>query len=693
MTIAFCHASTLVRRGFRSGLLGVRVIKCAPPLYFHRGLSTRTVPQFQAVLSSTEANTATIRTRTGRDENAIPFVQPLGPSTDLRTHTCGGLSKAQGGMEVRLQGWAHAVRDRGGVLFILLRDRYGIVQVTVGDKSPPEAVQVAKDVRIEYVVDICGTVAIRDDAMINKNMQTGEIEVIASEVRIVSKTKPIPFMIAEQSGKGVKRKSGKNDVVPDASSCSEETKLKYRYLDLRRSQLQSNLIARHKATIATRNFLDQSGFLEIETPILTKATPEGARDYIVPSRVHPGNWYALPQSPQLYKQLLMVSGFDRYFQITKCFRDEDLRQDRQPEFTQIDLEMSFVKRDSVMKTAEGIVRSMFWNVCGEKIGAIPLLSYEEAVRRFGVDAPDIRFGMELQDISNVPMIKTSEFAPISAALSANGIVKCLVYEGAASTSRKVLDSYTAFVKGYGCGGLLYGKVGIDGALSGPLGKITDNVELLSDLVSTELGAKEGDLILCATGQESVVNAGLGRLRMKLGHESGLVKNGPSFAFCWVVDFPLFEYDEKAQRFASVHHPFTAPIDEHVGLLDDPSALGKITSNAYDLVCNGNEIGGGSIRISDMNVQKKVFNALQLSEDEQKEKFGFLLEALSYGAPPHGGLALGLDRCLMLMTRSEGIRDVIAFPKTTSASDLMAGAPSVIPDDQLMELGVQEVKEK
>lgn len=643
--------------------------------------------KFQAALSSTERNASALKSPIELEKDAAtPLIQPLGPATDLRTHTCGELRKTHAGTEVRLHGWAHAVRDRGGVLFILLRDRHGIVQVTVGDKSPVEAVQVAKDVRIEYVVDVTGTVALRDQSAINAGMDTGDIEIVASDVHIVSSTRPIPFMIAEQGGK---KSKGKSD-TPDASACGEETRLKYRYLDLRRSHLQSNIIARHKATIAVRNYLDQSGFLEIETPILTKATPEGARDYIVPSRVHPGSWYALPQSPQLYKQLLMISGFDRYFQITKCFRDEDLRQDRQPEFTQIDLEMSFVKRESVMKVAEGIVRSMFWRVCGKQIGPIPHMTYAEAMQRFGVDAPDLRFGMELQDISDVPIVKNSEFAPIRSAFEKQGIVKAFVFEGAAtSSSRKVLDGYTSFVKSYGCGGLLYGKVGSNGTISGPLGKISSDTEVLSQLITNQLGAKDGDLIICAAGDASTVNAALGRLRVKLGHDSGMVKNGPAFSFCWVVDFPLFEFDEKEKQFTSVHHPFTAPIDEDAALLQDPTQFGKIVSNAYDLVCNGNEIGGGSIRISNMDVQKKVFSALQISEEEQKQKFGFLLDALSYGAPPHGGLALGLDRCLMIMTGSEGIRDVIAFPKTTSASDIMAGAPSVIPEQQLAELHVEQ----
>lgn len=572
---------------------------------------------------------------------------------------------------------------------MLLRDRFGIVQITFGDQSPAEVVEEAKKVRLEYVIGVEGVVARRDNAVVNADMPTGEVEVIASAVTIVSRTKPMPFMIAEQGKEG--KKKGKRAVEEDVGGASENTKLKYRYLDLRRPTLQRNFLIRHQATLVARNYLDASGFIEIETPILTKATPEGARDYLVPSRIHPGSWYALPQSPQIYKQLLMVSGFDRYFQITRCFRDEDLRQDRQPEFTQIDLEMSFVERDSVLNAAEGIARAMFSTILDVDIGKIPLITYAEAMDRFGVDAPDMRFGMELQNITDIAIIQESNFAPISSAIKSNGIVKAIVVNSAAkASSRKVLDGYTNFVKSYGLSGLLHGKVGEDGAISGSLSKVSDNATATSSLALGELGAKSGDLILIACGQPAAVNAGLGRLRVKLGHETGLTRSGPEFAFCWVVNFPLFEYDEDAGRYLSVHHPFTSPIKSHLELLDDESQVCKIISDAYDLVCNGSEIGGGSIRIHNVEVQQKVFKALSISEKEQENKFGFLLDALSYGAPPHGGMAFGLDRCIMLMSGAESIRDVIAFPKTTSASDLMAGAPAPVPEDQLKELNVETI---
>lgn len=658
----------------------------------------------KAIQAQTPAKSTIDSTQLPQSNPSVPFddaslrPQPLPLSTDMRSHTCGELRQSHATEHVRLTGWAHAVRDKGGVLFILLRDRHGIVQVTVGDQSDAAVIEAAKTIRLEYVIAVEGVVTVRDENAVNASMPTGHIEIIADKVHVISSTTPLPFIISDQrkdskdapkkKGKGKGKGKDTKDDQMQPGLANEDTRLKYRYLDLRRPALQSNLLVRHKAAMATRNFLDASGFLEIETPILTKATPEGARDYLVPSRVHPGSWYALPQSPQIYKQLLMVSGFDRYFQITRCFRDEDLRMDRQPEFTQIDVEMSFAERDTVMKVAEGIITSMFVKIFGRTAGEIPRISYAEAMDRFGVDAPDLRFGMELVDISSLPAIQSSTFTPVAAAREANGIVKGFVIKnGAKSTSRKVIDGYTAFVKEYGLSGLLYGKVEEDGNISGPLSKLADGEEV-SSLISSGMGGEPGDLVLVGCGARSTVNAGVGRLRVKIGNESGLIAAGPEFAFCWVVDFPLFEYDENAGRFTSVHHPFTSPLKSQMDLLDDESRWSEIISDAYDLVCNGSEIGGGSIRIHNAEVQQKVFRALGISSEEQTEKFGFLLDALSFGAPPHGGLAFGLDRCIMILCGSDSIRDVVAFPKTTSASDLMAGAPASVGDDQLSELYVK-----
>ncbi|KAI0559156.1 aspartyl-tRNA synthetase [Gracilaria domingensis] len=702
MKLAFASQCVRLRLGCRNASLFLGVYQSRLNLGL-RPISFSARPRTRSL--SRHSNTPRLTT-SAVDAKAIPVVEeikgdstniaaqfpaPFPRATELRSHTCGQIGVADVGITVRLTGWAHAVRDKGGVLFVLLRDRYGIVQITFGDGTPSEVVELAKDIRIEYVVDVTGVVSRRDKAVINHSMRTGEIEVLANNVAIVSKTKPMPFMVAD-AGKEPKKVKGKleqktfkNEAEPSAG---EDTRLKYRYLDLRRPTLQNKLVVRHKAAMAVRNFLDASGFIEIETPILTKATPEGARDYLVPSRVHPGTWYALPQSPQIYKQLLMISGFDRYFQITRCFRDEDLRQDRQPEFTQIDLEMSFVERESVLNVAEGIVRAMFASVLNRTIGRIPRMTYKEAMDKFGLDAPDLRFGMELQDITYSETIQASTFAPITSALKSGGIVKCLVYRDAAqATSRKTLDQYTHFVKDYGLSGLLYAKVGDNGGITGPLTKVSKETGDIRKLVHETLKANAGDLVLVAAGSPVSVNTGLGKLRVKLGHESGLVKSGPKYAFCWVVDFPLLEYDEGAARYVSVHHPFTSPIKEHIPLLDDKSKLGDVISNAYDLVCNGSEIGGGSIRIHDTNVQQKVFSALGIDKEEQQEKFGFLLDALSYGAPPHGGLAFGLDRCIMVLSGANSIRDVVAFPKTTSASDLMAGAPAPVPQDSLEELQI------
>ncbi len=583
-----------------------------------------------------------------------------------RSHTCGELRADHAGQSVILHGWVHFVRDKGQLVFLVLRDRYGTVQITVDDGSPAAVAEAAHKARLEYVLEVHGTIRLRGEGLSNRRMETGEIEVYASEIRILSRTKPLPFTI------GV-----------EAMKASEEVRLQHRYLDLRRPELQRNLLIRHKVTLATRRYLDGHGFVEVETPVLTRSTPEGARDYLVPSRVHPGHWYALPQSPQIFKQLLMVSGLDRYFQIVKCFRDEDLRADRQPEFSQIDLEMSFATREQVIEIAQGMIATIWQEVIGHTLtdADFPMITYTEAIARFGVDNPDMRFGMEHTTLD----WSSSAFRVVQGAYAAGGIAKAMVVKGAAGdTSRKTLNAWTEFVKRYRLGGLLWGKIN-DGGWSGPLSKV--EAELRAQIPAAEVG----DVVLVAAGPASHVNAGLGRLRAHIASARGLYAPG-AFAFCWVVDFPAFERDEDNDRWVACHHPFTKPLDAHIPLLDQ-DRHDEIYSDAYDLVCNGYEILGGSIRIHDSAVQSKVFAALGMSEEEAREKFGFLLDALQYGAPPHGGWAAGLDRCVMLLCGTENIRDVIAFPKTTSGQDLMAGAPSAVADAQLVELSVQNTPQK
>jgi aspartyl-tRNA synthetase len=587
-------------------------------------------------------------------------------SLSRRTHTCGVLRESDSGQQVILQGWAHSVRDAGGVLFLVLRDHSGTVQITLDERCDTIAFEEGRRVRLEYVLQVQGQVVERHAK--NPEMATGSIEVIPSSLVILNRTRPLPFAIGGA-----------------AVEASEEVRLTHRYLDLRRPSLQRKLFIRHQAALMVRQHLDQAGFVEVETPILNRSTPEGARDYLVPSRVHPGFWYALPQSPQIFKQLLMVSGFDRYFQIVKCFRDEDLRADRQPEFTQIDMELSFATTDLVMEICNDLVTEVWKKVVDYDVGEIPVFSYAEAIARYGVDNPDIRFEMELTDLD----WGSSEFRVVSGAIEAGGICRGMVVKGAcADTSRKVINAWTDFVKRYRLGGLLWGKINGDPAQqenwSGPLSKVE------SSLRSQVQGLEEGDILLVAAGPARHVNTGLGRLRAHIGKERGLT-TAKRYAFCWVTEFPAFEYDEEGDRWVAVHHPFTKPLDAHVEYLGT-GREGEVLSDAYDLVCNGYEIGGGSIRIHDSELQSRVFSALGLSMEEANEKFGFLMNALAYGAPPHGGLAMGFDRWIMLLTETDNIRDVIAFPKTTKAQDLMAAAPNRVDPVQLAELHVANTVE-
>ncbi len=582
--------------------------------------------------------------------------------TVRRTHMCGSLRETHIGQQVILQGWAHKARDLGGVAFIDLRDRQGVVQITVDERSPQAAKDMATTVRQEFVLEIEGEVVARTKP--NSRIPTGAVEVVAKSVKILASTQPLPFALD--------------------GDAQDETRLIWRFLDLRRPALQSKLIARHRAAQATRSYLDTLDFIEVETPILNRSTPEGARDYLVPSRVHPGQWYALPQSPQLFKQILMVAGMDRYFQITKCFRDEDLRSDRQPEFTQIDIEMSFPTADTVIEVAEGVAQAMWQKVRGEDIGEVPRLTYTEAISRFGVDNPDLRFGMELSEITDV--VADSESTVIQGALLDGGIARAFAVPGGATQSRKTLDKWTEFVRRYGMGGLMWAKVGADG-WSGSAKKLFTDEEKAT--IQQTIGASEGDLVLIGMGKAGHVNPGLGRLRRHIGLELDMAVPG-QFAFCWITEFPAFDWDEDNERWTSTHHPFTAPRAADIELFGT-GREGEIMTDAYDLVCNGYEIAGGSIRIHDSDVQSKVFTALGIDEEEAETRFGFLLNALRHGAPPHGGIAFGFDRSVMLLTDTDNIRDVIAFPKTTKAQDLMAQSPNVVDPAQLAELHVKNTK--
>jgi aspartyl-tRNA synthetase len=580
-----------------------------------------------------------------------------------RSHYCGQVTAADIGKEVCLMGWVQRRRDHGGLIFIDLRDREGIIQLALDPDRDPEAHQKADRVRNEFVLAIKGVVSPRPEGTVNTKMKTGEVEVEVSDLRVLNAAKTPPFMLDEYS------------------EVAENIRLKHRYLDLRRSAVQQNLILRHQATRTARNYLDAQGFLEIETPMLTKSTPEGARDYLVPSRVNPGQFYALPQSPQLFKQLLMVSGFDRYCQIVKCFRDEDLRADRQPEFTQIDCEMSFVDRDDVMSIMEGMIAAIFKETIGVDIALpVPRMTYAEAMDRYGVDNPDLRFALELIDITS--LVAESGFKVFAEVAAKGGLVKALNAKGCASFSRKELDDLTAFVAIYGAKGLAWVKMTEEGWQS-PIAKFFTPDELAA--LNKSLDAETGDLLLFVADSARVANESLGRLRSHLGQKLGLADR-KVYKFAWVTDFPLLEWDGEERRHVAVHHPFTAPLDEDISLLD--SEPGKARAKAYDLVLNGSEIGGGSIRIHDQSVQSKMFDLLGIGQEEARSKFGFLLDALEYGAPPHGGIAFGLDRLTMILTGSDSIRDVIAFPKTQKATCLMSEAPGFVDEKQLRELSIR-----